>query len=281
MNRFEDPPHVLHESCVGTTESAPLVSIIVPTYNRRHIVTRAIQSVLNQTYQHYEILVIDDGSTDGTASWLVGEFPTVHILRMEANKGASAARNAGLAIAKGDIIAFLDSDDQWHATYLARQVISLSNHPLASWSYTKHCNVTTQGQILEVSVAPLIPSDLRLSLLLTCFVHSMSLVAIPRRVFELAGMYLSEQFTVCEDLELYMRLLTYGLPVYIDDSLVTKYHYHDGLILDKDCGLWLQDGIRFLDMFFSRPENLVYRRLRSFVEQNLRANIEGARRSLL
>src|SRR5579859_1065276 len=91
----------------------PTISAIIPTYNRRPYLGRAIQSILSQSIAPDEILVIDDGSTDGTADYLRKEFPGVIRLVEQTNAGVSAARRRGLLEARHDWIAFLDSDDEW------------------------------------------------------------------------------------------------------------------------------------------------------------------------
>jgi GT2 family glycosyltransferase len=103
------------------------VSVIIPAYNRAHLVARAIDSVLGQTYPHCHVILVDDGSTDGTETAVrerYGQSPRVRVLR-ERNRGVSAARNAGLVAATGDYVAFLDSDDLWRPWKLAVQVACL------------------------------------------------------------------------------------------------------------------------------------------------------------
>jgi glycosyltransferase involved in cell wall biosynthesis len=108
----------------------PLVSVIIPTYNRSSLLPRAIRSVLGQTYTNLECIVIDDASTDDTAS-AVQQFTDDRLVyfRHETNRHVSAARNTGIAEAKGDLIAFLDDDDRWLPTKLEHQVPYLANLP--------------------------------------------------------------------------------------------------------------------------------------------------------
>jgi glycosyltransferase involved in cell wall biosynthesis len=105
----------------------PLISIIVPTYNRAHVLLRAIRSVLSQTFTDFELIIVDDGSTDET-SLMVERFasPRVRYLRHNKNSGASSARNTGIEASRGHYIAFLDSDDEWGPSKLQEQVAIFS-----------------------------------------------------------------------------------------------------------------------------------------------------------
>ena len=99
----------------------PKVSVIIPTYNRAHILGRAIKSVINQTYQDFEIIVIDDGSTDNTEE-VIKSFDDERIIShlCEKNRGVAAARNIGIKLSKAKYIAFQDSDDVWHPNKLKK-----------------------------------------------------------------------------------------------------------------------------------------------------------------
>lgn len=108
--------------------AVPEVSAIIPTYNRRQLVVRAIQSALAQTRAVEEIIVIDDGSTDGTGEALAAEFGDRIVYVRQANAGVSTARNRGMAMARGRYFALLDSDDEWLPEKTARQVEWLETH---------------------------------------------------------------------------------------------------------------------------------------------------------
>jgi glycosyltransferase involved in cell wall biosynthesis len=103
------------------------VSFIIPTYNRAHVIRRSLESALDQTYQDFEILIVDDGSTDETFNALapILQLPRVRYLRLEKNKGSQAARNTGIKNARGDYIAFLDSDDTWVPNKIELQLDAL------------------------------------------------------------------------------------------------------------------------------------------------------------
>jgi glycosyltransferase involved in cell wall biosynthesis len=108
----------------------PLVSVVIPTYNRAHCVGEAIKSVLDQTYKNFEIIVVDDGSTDNTQEVLATFGDRIRVIRQE-NKGVSAARNAGIREARGEWLAFLDSDDLWLPDKLGIQIADLRRYPEA------------------------------------------------------------------------------------------------------------------------------------------------------
>ena len=101
--------------------NGPLVSVILPVYNRASWVARAVESVHAQTHRDLELLVVDDGSTDGTRRVLDGLVPRVRVLK-QSHAGAEAARNLGLEHARGEFVAFIDSDDVWYADRLSRQL---------------------------------------------------------------------------------------------------------------------------------------------------------------
>lgn len=108
----------------------PRISVIIPTYNRAHCVGEAIKSVLDQTYKNFEIIVVDDGSTDNTEEVLATFGDKIRVIRQE-NRGVSAARNAGIREARGEWLAFLDSDDLWLPDKLAIQIAGLHRYPEA------------------------------------------------------------------------------------------------------------------------------------------------------
>lgn len=113
------------------TPKPSLVSVIIPTFNRSHTIVRTIKSVLSQTFQNFEILVADDASTDDTES-LIREFARsgpIHYIRLERNSGAPTARNMGAKKARGEYLAFLDSDDIWYPQFLERQFSLLEELP--------------------------------------------------------------------------------------------------------------------------------------------------------
>ena len=115
--------------------SKPLVSVIIPTFYRGYCLEESIRSVLQQSFADFELIVVDDGSTDNTSE-LVRRFPAVKLIRLEENRGVSFARNRGVVEAQGDWVGFLDSDDLWEQGKLATQVKWIERHPDLQAVYT-------------------------------------------------------------------------------------------------------------------------------------------------
>ena len=111
-----------------TCGNAPLVSVIIPAYNAADTISRAIESVHNQTFADYELIVVDDGSQDATAQIVAERYPNVRLIR-QANAGHGAARHPAADMARGEFLAFLDADDEWMPTMLERQVATFTDHP--------------------------------------------------------------------------------------------------------------------------------------------------------
>lgn len=130
-----------------TLGSQPLVSVIIPTFNRRDLVIRAIESALNQTYAHREILVMDDGSTDDTADAVRPYLDRVTYLT-QANRGLAAARNAAIRHSRGELLALLDSDDVWTPDKLEKCVRYLQQHSECDVVYTPMATMDVDGQLM-------------------------------------------------------------------------------------------------------------------------------------
>ena len=139
---FLSLPDSIRQQINAAAQRAPfLISIVMPTWNRQHVISRAIDSVFAQTYQHFELLIADDGSTDDTVEFLRNQYRSlievakIKIIEGE-HAGVSAARNNGLRVAKGDLIAYLDSDNAWRPTALATYAAAFSSAPSATSVYT-------------------------------------------------------------------------------------------------------------------------------------------------
>jgi len=188
----------------------PRASVIIPSYNRREFVQQAIDSVLGQTYTDYEIIVIDDGSTDGTGEALTQRYGDRLCYYWFENSGVSAARNRGIARAQGDYVAFLDSDDQWLPAKLERQVAYLDEHHEVGAVFCQGWWMDEQGKLDpggEVIGADITPDDLTLEALLTrsTLVIPGSTLVVRRELLERVGIF-DEALHFGEDWDLCIRL---------------------------------------------------------------------------
>lgn len=208
----------------------PTVSIIIPTYNRSHIIGRALQSVLNQTYRDFEVIVADDGSTDGTEA-VVKEFndERIRYIRHEENKGVSAARNTAIKAAEGKYIAFQDSDDVWLEDKLEKQMKAFETvPPEVGIVYTGLWKI--KGEEKEY-----VPQDhvkqkegnIFSRLLHGTFICP-SVAVVRKECFETAGMF-DENMRSHEDWDLFLRMSKHYQFKYIDEPLVIKYLHEDNL----------------------------------------------------
>ena len=186
--------------------SRPTVTVIVPTFNRAHYLPEALHSIFTQTFTDYELVVVDDGSTDDTAA-VLRRFADarLHVLRQK-HKGISAAMNAGLRAARGNYIARLDSDDLWLPDLLATETAVLEAHPEVGVVYGKAQAMAADGSTREHYLGlPLrYPHDALLSLAWTDSTCNVALLA--RHVcFTTAGLY-DEGLETHEDWDMWLRV---------------------------------------------------------------------------
>ena len=222
------------------TTHPPLVSVVIPTYNRWPLIADAIQSVLAQTFDAFELIVVDDGSTDGTARLLSPCDSRLKVL-CQPPAGVAAARNAGVTMSRGKYIAFLDSDDLWSPAKLAVQASFMERNSGVHICQTEE--IWIRG---GVRVNPKLrhrkpTGDIFRSSLELCLV-SPSAVMMTKELFYLAGGF-DESFPVCEDYDLWLRIAV-SHPVHLIDSpLVTK---RGGRADQLSRSVWGMDRFRVL-----------------------------------
>lgn len=204
-----------------------LVSIIIPTYNRAGTIERAVDSALAQTWSATEIIVVDDGSVDSTLKVLAKYGEKIRVIAQK-NQGPSAARNAGIRAAQGDVISFLDSDDSWLPEKTERQAKLLERTAAAGVG----CCISNirmvyadRAETASFTLANMKPKYQEgiwrnaTEVLLTRFLLFNQSVAVRRDVLEKAG-YFREDLRILEDYDLALRLSTTGPWAYTADSLV-------------------------------------------------------------
>ncbi|MBU2521270.1 MAG: glycosyltransferase [Proteobacteria bacterium] len=201
----------------------PLVSVIIPTYNRGWAIKEAVDSVLAQDFTDFELIVVDDGSTDNTQD-ILNSYKEDIIVLHQGNKGVSAARNRGIASASGQYIAFLDSDDLWLPQKLSTQVDFFNANPEALICQTEEKWIRNGIFVNPKKRHRKLSGNIFEQSLYLCLV-SPSAVMMKRSLFEKAGMF-DETLSACEDYDMWLRV-SCRYPVYlIDTPLIIKRGGH-------------------------------------------------------
>lgn len=185
--------------------SLPVVSVIIPTYNRAHLVRRAIHSVLAQTFTDFELIIVDDASPDNTRD-VIASFQDARIryTPLIKNSGLSIARNSGIAVAQGAYIAFLDDDDEWLPEKLSKQVQAFeTKDPQVGACYTWIKSVHETNQREQI-IAPTYEGFIFEDLLYSCFANVSSLM-VKAECLQKLGAF-DSTFRGCEDWDLLLRL---------------------------------------------------------------------------
>ncbi len=183
--------------------SLGLVSVIVPVYQGEHLIEGAVRSALRQTYQQLEVLVVDDGSTDGTLRVLAGiRDPRLRVERQE-NGGTASARNRALALARGQYIAFLDADDRWFPQKIEAEVAALEAAGVVGIAYSSYYAVDDRGRLLHLPRLECSAGRLFEKLLAGDDFLMPSLALFDRRVFDAIGGFKADRYH--EDYEFILR----------------------------------------------------------------------------
>ncbi|MCW7466534.1 glycosyltransferase [Leptospira levettii] len=221
------------------SSKTPLISIVIPTYNRQHLIERAVQSVFRQTYPHWELHIIDDGSTDNTWSFLLANLPSwkrqiqsfgrnnksIQIHQTE-HRGVSHARNFGIGKSVGEWISLLDSDDEWYPEKLTKQIEFHHEHPEILFSQTKEV-WNKKGNLLEPKGKYQKRSgDFLKESLEICMVTCSSFMA-HKKTWESVGNF-REEMKTCEDYDLWNRILLKQYPIgLLAENLLVRYGGHE------------------------------------------------------
>jgi len=230
----------------------PSCSVIIPTFNRERYVVEAVQSALAQSYAPVEVIVVDDGSTDGTEGALEAFASRIRYIRQESS-GISAARNRGIQEACGEFVAFLDSDDVYLSEKLARSIEPLLQDPSVAGSFTDYvCIDETTGS--EYPRKPLVPrGELFPEILYRNFIGTSTALVRKSVLVELGGF--DPEVSLSEDWDLWIRLLDRFRLVYVNRCL-TRWRLHEQStdMQDPDATLLAQQ--RILQKTFARHPEL-------------------------
>ncbi len=226
----------------------PTVSVIINTYNSSRFLLRAIDSVLAQTYRNFELIVVDDGSTDDTREAVAPYRDRLTYIYQE-NKKYSAAKNTGIRASSGEYIAFMDSDDLWMPEKLERQVAVLDEHPEAVLTYCQAIYIDPDDRQIQFRGKTycnpegdrLVIADMRKELFMTTVVAPGSTMLVRRWAVEKAGLF-DEAHVHGEDWELWLRIAPFGLFAYSPEVL-SKYRVYgwQKIITVEARESWLQD----------------------------------------
>ena len=212
----------------------PLVSIVIPTFNRRHFVVDAIESGFNQTYTNCEVVVVDDGSTDGTAAFLREKYGDRIVLVTQENQGPGVARNSGIAAASGEFVHFLDADDQLHRQKIEIGLDVFRGRPQVAVVYTHFQFVAADGKTpVETPPFEQYSDDVFCELLRQtgCRILTSSSMIRAQALRAVGGFADDVDFRSAEDWDIFLRLAMRYRFHGIDQPLVFR-RMHDSMISD-------------------------------------------------
>ena len=210
------------------------VSVIIPTFNRGYCLAESVNSVLRQSFTDFELIVVDDGSTDNTPD-VVRQFPEVQLIRLRENKGVSFARNQGLTEARGEWVAFLDSDDLWEKEKLATQMKWIEHNPERYAVYTDEIWIRNGVRVNPMNKHRKYSGDIFRHCLPLCIV-SPSSVLLHAELLNEVGRF-DESMPVCEDYDLWLRIAKQHLFHFVEEKLIVKRGGHEDQLSRKYWGM--------------------------------------------
>ncbi len=211
-----------------------LISVIIPTFNRAILLSRAIQSVIEQTIPPFEIIVVDDGSTDHTETMIATDFPNI-IYHKQSQQGVSAARNKGIQLAQSPWLAFLDSDDVWLPEKLAQQQQAISQNATMKLCHSDEIWIRNGQRVNPHKKHQKRGGWIFQHCLPLCAI-SPSSVVIHQSIFDVVGLF-DENLPACEDYDLWLRITHQHPVLYVNQPLLVKYGGHEDQLSRKYWGM--------------------------------------------
>ena len=265
----------------------PLVSVIVTTYNQAPYIEETLRSVLAQTYEHREVIVVDDGSTDDTPARLARFDASIRCIRQR-NQGVAGSRNTGVQHARGQLVAFLDGDDLWEPEKLAIQVHAFEAHPASGLIAVDAAEFCGSG-ILRSSTLPWQKSFLRANqgglatvrchreLLYGNFIGTTSQVMVPARVIRAVGLS-DTRFNVSSDYDLYIRIAARHEFTFVNEVLVRRRYLETSASgpAQRRPLVWGQDVIEILKKHLRDNSHEGRELIKSILPQRILATAEAA-----
>jgi glycosyltransferase involved in cell wall biosynthesis len=232
--------HAQKEARLPRRFKTGLVSVVIPCYNQGRYLCEAIRGVLCQTYRDFEIIVVDDGSTDNTRE-VAAQNPVRYVVQR--NQGLSAARNRGILEANGEYFVFLDADDRLLPDGIRAGVHALDERPECAFAYGDYREIDADGNVLFESSRSLRPATDYQTLLKSNCIEMHATVIYRRNAFEEAGTF-DPCLKACEDYDMYLRIAR-RMPICHFDALVAEYRIHQGN-MSRDSGLMLRTVLQVL-----------------------------------
>jgi glycosyltransferase involved in cell wall biosynthesis len=231
------------------------ITVVIPTYNRYELLKRALRSVVCQTYQPKEIIVIDDGSTDKT-SQIKNDFPNIIYIYQE-NAGVSSARNLAIKKSSYKWIAFLDSDDEWLSNKLELQVKFHKENKNSLISYTDEIWIRNDIEVNIPKKYKKISGSIFQECLSHCFIAPSSVI-INKNLFTVSGLF-DEELEVCEDYDLWIRIAIEHKIGLVNKKLIRKYAGHENQLSFK---YWGMDRFRCiaLEKLYVNKQNILVKK---------------------
>lgn len=199
-----------------TNQEDPLITIVMPLYNGKELIKKSLDSIIQQSYTNWELVVVDDGSTDGGAELIASNYPRARILRQE-NAGVAAARNSGIKHASGEIIAFLDQDDEWVSSKLREQWELLKENPYCSFVTCNQRFLCYEGVKLPANFSPQLLEEHRSLVPSALLIRKNALLHVNS---------FDESLEVSSDFDLIRRLRKADCKEANIDKLLLKKWYH-------------------------------------------------------
>jgi glycosyltransferase involved in cell wall biosynthesis len=266
--------------------SRPRFSVMISTLNRGEMLKRALRSVRRQNFTDYELIVVDDGSTEDIEAVVRETAPDALFRRLPVNLGIPGARNAALEMATGEIGAFLDSDDVWHPNFLSyhHNAYLQIEHPIFVFTDYYSKGPVLSGPVKQLVEEPAAPNAL-LHMMMRPFIHTMSCFTAPMDKMKSLGGF-STELSRFSDLDLYVRLLAGGKEVKTLSCLrhpavglphiaVLKEVHIKDRSLDDYMRNWHRNKIGFLDRVFSYPCMARFQDFRAICEAKLEEGQES------